>query len=147
MSWELKFKWIRTPTLRKSRDLNNAWAIKWKKAKIFRFILRKQSINPIWFKVERATIFFRSTSRREAKPLKSIEYKEIIKIVNLMTENLRFSKNRSKTTTPAVTRVEECTKAEMGVGAAIAIGSQKEKGYCALFVKQNKETHERSNKE
>lgn len=35
---------------------------------------------------------------------------------------------------PAVTRVEECTKAEIGVGAAIARGSQGEKGYKALFV-------------
>jgi hypothetical protein len=35
---------------------------------------------------------------------------------------------------PAVTRVEEWTKAEIGVGAAIANGSQGEKGYKALFV-------------
>ncbi len=33
-----------------------------------------------------------------------------------------------------MTRVEECTKAEMGVGAAIAMGSHGEKGYKALFV-------------
>lgn len=36
--------------------------------------------------------------------------------------------------TPAVTRVEECTRAEIGVGAAMAAGSQAEKGNCALFV-------------
>ena len=30
--------------------------------------------------------------------------------------------------TPAVTRVEECTNAETGVGAAIAAGSQAQKG-------------------
>lgn len=30
--------------------------------------------------------------------------------------------------------MEECTKAETGVGAAIAAGSQEEKGICALFV-------------
>jgi hypothetical protein len=29
---------------------------------------------------------------------------------------------------PDVTRVEECTRAEIGVGAAIAIGSHGEKG-------------------
>jgi len=29
--------------------------------------------------------------------------------------------------TPAVTKVEECTKAETGVGAAIAAGNQEEK--------------------
>jgi hypothetical protein len=33
-----------------------------------------------------------------------------------------------------VTRVEEWTKAEIGVGAAIASGSHGEKGYRALFV-------------
>ena len=33
-----------------------------------------------------------------------------------------------------MTRVEECTRAEIGVGAAIAIGSQGEKGYRALLV-------------
>lgn len=33
-----------------------------------------------------------------------------------------------------MTRVEECTKAEIGVGAAIATGSQALKGICALFT-------------
>jgi hypothetical protein len=36
--------------------------------------------------------------------------------------------------TPAVTRVDECTKALTGVGAAMAAGSQLENGICALFV-------------
>lgn len=36
---------------------------------------------------------------------------------------------------PAVTKVEECTNAETGVGAAIAAGSHAEKGIWALFVK------------
>jgi hypothetical protein len=35
--------------------------------------------------------------------------------------------------TPAVTRVDEWTSAEIGVGAAIAAGSQAEKGNWALF--------------
>lgn len=35
--------------------------------------------------------------------------------------------------TPAVTKVDECTKAEIGVGAAIAMGNHAEKGYWALF--------------
>ena len=35
---------------------------------------------------------------------------------------------------PAVTSVDECTKALTGVGAAIAAGSQDLKGYCALLV-------------
>jgi len=41
---------------------------------------------------------------------------------------------RIKRYTPAVTRVDECTKADTGVGAAIAAGSQAENGICALFV-------------
>lgn len=36
--------------------------------------------------------------------------------------------------TPAVTRVDEWTRAETGVGAAIAAGSQLENGTCALLV-------------
>jgi len=36
--------------------------------------------------------------------------------------------------TPAVTSVEECTKAETGVGAAIAAGSHAENGIWALLV-------------
>lgn len=33
-----------------------------------------------------------------------------------------------------MTSVEECTRADTGVGAAIAAGSQALKGNCALFV-------------
>lgn len=36
--------------------------------------------------------------------------------------------------TPAVTRVDECTRADTGVGAAIAAGSHLENGICALLV-------------
>ena len=46
----------------------------------------------------------------------------------------RKGKNRTKRNTPAVTSVDECTKAETGVGAAIAAGSHLEKGSWALFV-------------
>lgn len=41
--------------------------------------------------------------------------------------------NRISKYTPAVTKVDEWTKAEIGVGAAIAIGNQAEKGNWALF--------------
>jgi hypothetical protein len=41
----------------------------------------------------------------------------------------RINKN-----TPAVTKVEEWTSEETGVGAAIAMGSQAEKGIWALLV-------------
>lgn len=42
--------------------------------------------------------------------------------------------NRISRNTPAVTSVDEWTSADTGVGAAIAAGSQEEKGIWALFV-------------
>lgn len=47
---------------------------------------------------------------------------------------LREGKKRIRRKTPAVTRVDEWTRAETGVGAAMAAGSQLEKGIWALFV-------------
>lgn len=44
----------------------------------------------------------------------------------------------TKSQTPAVTRVELCTKALTGVGAAIAAGNQFTKGHCALLVSVTK---------
>jgi len=40
----------------------------------------------------------------------------------------KIKEKRINRYTPAVTKVEECTKAETGVGAAIAAGNQAEKG-------------------
>jgi hypothetical protein len=48
-------------------------------------------------------------------------------------EKMRDSKRMIKYN-PAVTRVEECTKAEIGVGALIATGSHGENGKIALLV-------------
>lgn len=53
--------------------------------------------------------------------------------LNLSQDSMR-GKNRYKRNTPAVTRVDECTRALTGVGAAIAAGNQLEKGICALLV-------------
>jgi len=44
--------------------------------------------------------------------------------------------NRIIINTPAVTNVDECTKEETGVGAAIAAGNQEEKGTWALLVEK-----------
>lgn len=41
--------------------------------------------------------------------------------------------SRIRRNTPAVTSVEEWTRAEIGVGAAIAAGNHAENGNCALF--------------
>ena len=45
-----------------------------------------------------------------------------------------IGKNRNNKKIPAVTSVEEWTNAEIGVGAAIAAGSQEENGIWALLV-------------
>jgi hypothetical protein len=78
--------------------------------------------------VERATIFFKSISTRAAVLAK--------KAVNLpaspkktkLNLSLKTYLNRINKYTPAVTKVEECTSEDTGVGAAIAAGSQAEKG-------------------
>lgn len=51
--------------------------------------------------------------------------------IQINQDQLKFSSTplmRIKRYTPAVTSVDECTRAETGVGAAIAAGSQEEKG-------------------
>ena len=44
--------------------------------------------------------------------------------------------SRASRNTPALTMVAECRKALAGVGACMALGSQKWKGNCADLVKQ-----------
>jgi len=55
--------------------------------------------------------------------------------VILTSLNFKIILNRVIKYIPAVTRVDECTSDDTGVGAAIASGSQAEKGAWALFVK------------
>jgi hypothetical protein len=92
-------------------------------------------IIPSCLSVDKAIIFFMSHSVVALSPA--------IKVVDTATnsnsgENHQEvdmkSKNRISKNTPAVTNVEECTRADTGVGAAIAAGNQLENGICALFV-------------
>jgi hypothetical protein len=88
--------------------------------------------------VEKATTFFRSLSvRAHIAPTN---------IVTLPNTNISKPPNSSfnKTHKPAVTRVEEWTKAETGVGAAIAAGSQAEKGNWADLHMENSSTTNRN---
>lgn len=79
-------------------------------------------------------IFFKSVSRFAPIPAINIVKIEII-INGFLTPQIFIgSLNRINKYTPAVTRVEEWTRAETGVGAAIAAGNQAEKGIWALFV-------------
>jgi hypothetical protein len=90
-------------------------------------------IIPSCLKVDRAIIFFKSNSKFATKPDINIVIVDTVKR-KVFDLNSKVSENRINKYTPAVTRVEECTKAETGVGAAIAAGSHAEKGTCALFV-------------
>lgn len=58
-----------------------------------------------------------------------------LEIINIIDDDIGWLKlnNRIIKYTPAVTNVDECTRAEIGVGAAIAIGNQAENGNWALF--------------
>lgn len=87
------------------------------------------TIRPSWLRVDSAIIFFRSDSVLAAVL--------DINIVEEPTNSRKTSRSllcikkvcvRTNRKTPAVTRVEECTRADTGVGAAIAAGSQLENG-------------------
>lgn len=85
--------------------------------------------------MERATTFFISHSAIAASPAAVIVRVATNSSAGWYQVNfLRKGSNRISRYTPAVTRVDECTRADTGVGAAIAAGSQHEKGTCALLV-------------
>lgn len=119
-----------------NRALNRAWVIKWKKARLGEFILNLAIITPSCLRVDKAMIFFKSHSVIAESPAISIVRQEINRRVDISrgTAMIELWK-RIRRKTPAVTRVEECTKADTGVGAAIAAGSHLENGIWALFVR------------
>lgn len=106
--------------------------MRWKYAVLIEKIAMAKNIIAIWLKVLKAMIFFKSCSQLAEIPARSIVREEIVKISKRISgwgeDNVR-----SKRKTPAVTRVEEWTKAETGVGAAIAAGSHALNGIWALF--------------
>jgi len=67
--------------------------------------------------------------------------KEAIKDRAVVVKVVVFNLNRVRRRTPAVTRVEEWTKDETGVGADMASGSQVLKGNRALLVADANNTH------
>jgi len=81
-----------------------------------------------------ATTFLKSPSRQATNPATNmvITPKIFNVSLNIIIENMKL--NRISRYTPAVTRVDECTSDETGVGAAMAAGNQAEKGIWALFV-------------
>jgi len=81
-----------------------------------------------------ATIFFMSFSLTAVMPARIVVAVAVHINIFFIMSILMIIVNRFTTQTPAVTRVEECTRAEVGVGAAMAAGNQAENGICALFV-------------
>ena len=89
---------------------------------------------PNWLRVDRAMIFFMSISNIAVIPAIIIVNipkapRNFLMFISMIIKFIRINKY-----TPAVTKVDECTKADTGVGAAIAAGNQDENGIWALLV-------------
>jgi hypothetical protein len=126
---------IISPAQINNRALKRAWVIIWKVAKFGSPRPRAVIIIPSWLKVDRAIIFFISHSVVAPIPAIIVVDTPIKRMRGLNNQNKsRNGKNRIRRNTPPVTKVEEWTKAETGVGAAIAAGNHLEKGICALLV-------------
>lgn len=94
-----------------------------------------KAISPSWERVDIATIFFMSDSLQAKIPAISEVLRAVVIVSFFSVKFINRTLNRDIRYTPAVTKVEEWTRDETGVGAAIAAGSQAEKGTWALFVK------------
>lgn len=85
------------------------------------------NINPNCLKVESATTFLESDSKRAANL--AINNVTIPREDQIKGLHELITPNRIVNQTPAVTNVDLCTKALTGVGAAIAAGSHLMKGH------------------
>ena len=126
--------WIIIPAHIKSIALKKAWESKWKKDNIGFPIPKINIIIPNCLSVDKAIIFFISISPIAVKPaiiivIIPINNKIYLIFISIIIKFIRINKY-----TPAVTSVEEWTKAETGVGAAIAAGNHAENGIWALLV-------------
>jgi hypothetical protein len=79
-------------------------------------------------------IFFMSISFMAAILASNMVIEENVRMKRCMVFDVMLCLMRIIMNTPAVTRVEECTNADTGVGAAMAAGSHAENGICALLV-------------
>jgi len=112
--------------------LNRAWIIKWENAIVGKLIEIANIIIAICLRVDNAMIFFISCSQHaDILAYRAVELEINISIIIIIGWELFII--RISINTPAVTKVDECTNAEIGVGAAMAIGSHAENGNCALF--------------
>ena len=135
ISCVLVLLWIIIPAHKNSNALNRAWVYKWKSDSWTIFIPNLIIITPNCLSVDKAMIFFKSFSRFAAIPAMRRVRTEMNRMEGLNVWVLdKNGKKRIKRNTPAVTSVDEWTSADTGVGAAIAAGSQAEKGIWALLV-------------
>ena len=84
--------------------------------------------------VERAIIFFISVSITAA--VLAIRVVKVA-ILNARKDGVIIELKRIRINTPAVTKVEEWTREETGVGAAIAAGNQAQKWNLCTFSKSS----------
>lgn len=129
--------WIKYPLHINKTDLNKAWVNKWNMATSFNLKDIKNIIKPTCLRVEKATISFKSNLLIAIKPPIIRVPKDKIKR-KVLYKKLNTWLKRNIIWTPAVTKVDECTREDTGVGAAMALGSQKEKGNWALLVREAK---------
>lgn len=124
---------IAAPTDKNKHDLNMACLIKWKKANIGSPIDSLNIINLSCLRVERATIFLLSIDTTAV--IDDITKDTTLTSASATKDGLSIQEDICKSKkTPAVTRVDECTSLDTGVGAAIASGSQDINGNIALLV-------------
>lgn len=116
--------------------LKKAWEIKWKNDNIGFPIPKIIIITPNCLKVDNAITFFISISIMAVIPAITIVNMPIINKYFLISISIINIFMRINKYTPAVTKVDEWTNAETGVGAAIAAGNQAEKGTWALLVQE-----------
>lgn len=105
--------------------------MRWNHLNDARVKLVLKRISPSWLSVEKATIRLKSFSIIAAHPPQA---KVRLPRISAICEDNGIQDSLSHKIIPAVTKVEECTSLEIGVGAAIAAGSQDIAGNCALLV-------------
>jgi hypothetical protein len=119
-----------------SRALKIACIIRWINANKGPTSAQLVIISPRCLSVDKATTFFKSFSKSAINPAKIIVTIPLINnIIKAELFSIKNLENRTTKNTPAVTSVDECTREEIGVGAAIAAGNQFLKGNWALLVK------------
>lgn len=146
LNWSLKIETNKTPEQQNKRVLKKAWKNICIRARKIKLEAQKNMIILICLIVEKATTFLKSISiLAMIPPIKKVKILKQIK-KSKVEHNLKLCTIFWTRKIPAVTSVEECTIAEIGVGADMAAGSQQERGNWALFLKLHKIkiTHKRN---